>query len=149
MTNIAESKVSITSESKKLILGRFVEFINTASEQLATELIRPNAIFYVSGRPEPLHSLAIYLMIISMMRGGFSDIQWVLEEMVADGNKVAARFKIRGTHQGIFVGVPPTGKAITVQSMAYYRLADGQFVEEHGQPDMPGLLQQIGAMPIS
>lgn len=57
------------------------------------------------------------------MRGGFPDIQWTLEEMVAEGDKVAARFIMRGTHRGTFFGVPPTGKTIAVQAMNFYRLS--------------------------
>ncbi len=128
-------------------MGRFTEFINTASEKLASELIAPDATFHVPGRPEPMRGPAGYLAIIGMMRGGFPDIQWTLEEMVAEGDKVAARFTMRGTHRGAFLGVPPTGKAIAVQAMNIYRLRGGQFVEERGQPDMLGLLQQIGAAP--
>jgi predicted ester cyclase len=82
-----------------------------------------------------------------MMRGGFPDIQWTLDEMVAEADTVAVRFTMRGTHQGAFFGVPPTGKGVAVQSMAFYRLAGGKLIEEHGQPDMLGLLQQIGAVP--
>ena len=78
---------------------------------------------------------------------GFPDIQWTLEEMVAEGDKVAARFTMRGTHRGTFFGVPPTERLIVAQAMNIYRLSGGQFVEEHGQPDMLGLLQQIGAVP--
>jgi steroid delta-isomerase-like uncharacterized protein len=138
----------VTSEANKLTMHRFVEFINTASEKLAEELISPNAIFHVPGRPEPMRGPAGYLAIIEMMRGGFPDIQWTLEEMVAEGDKVAARFIMRGTHQGTFFGVPPSGKKIAVQAMNFYRLSDGKFVEERGQPDMLGLLQQIGAVPL-
>jgi predicted ester cyclase len=54
---------------------------------------------------------------------------------------------MRGTHRGPFFGVPPTGKPILGQSMAIYRLAGGQIVEENGLPDMLGILQQIGALP--
>jgi len=131
----------------KLVMYRFLEFINTASEILAQELISPNAVFHVPGRTEPMRGPAGYLAIIGMMRGGFPDIQWTLEEMVAEGDKVAARFTMRGTHRGTFFGVPPTGKTISVQAINIYRLSGGQFVEEHGQPDMLGLLQQIGAVP--
>jgi predicted ester cyclase len=94
-----------------------------------------------------LRGPAGYLEIIGMMRAGFPDIQWALEEMIAESDKVAARFTMRGTHQGIFFGVPPTGKKIAVQAMNIYRLSGGQFVEERGQPDLLGLLQQIGAVP--
>jgi steroid delta-isomerase-like uncharacterized protein len=137
----------MTTETNKLVMRRFTEFINTASEKLAAELIASDAIFYVPGRPEPLRGPPGYLTIIGMMRGGLPDIQWTLEEMVAEGDKVAARFTMRGTHRGTFFGVPPTGNPIVVQSINFYRLSGGQFVEEHGQPDMLGLLQQIGAVP--
>jgi steroid delta-isomerase-like uncharacterized protein len=137
----------MTPETKNLVMSRFVEFINTASEKLAAELIAPDATFHVPGHSEPLRGPAGYLAIIQMMRGGFPDIQWTLEDVVAEGDKVAARFTMRGTHRGTFLGVPPTGKTIAVQSMAFYRLSGGQFVEENGQPDMLGSLQQIGAVP--
>ena len=137
----------MSAEANKLTMRRFVEFINTASAGLAKELISPNAVFHVPGRPEPMRGPAGYLAIIEMMRGGFPDIQWTLEEMVAEDDKVAARFTMRGTHQGTFMGVPPSGKKITVQAMNIYHLSDGKFVEEHGQPDMLDLLQQIGAVP--
>ena len=136
-----------TPEANKQVMRRFVEFINTASEKLAAELIAPDAAFHVPGRPEPMRGPAGYLAIIAMMRGGFPDIQWTLEEMIAEGDKVAARFTMRGTHQGTFFGVPPTGKPIVAQAINFYRLRGGQIIEERGQPDLLGLLQQIGAVP--
>jgi predicted ester cyclase len=51
-----------------------------------------------------------YLTIIGMIRAGFRDIQWMLEELIAEGDKVAARFTMRGAHKGPFFGVPPSGK---------------------------------------
>ena len=136
----------MATENNKQLMNRFVEFINTASEELAGELISLDAIFYVPGQPEPMRGPGGYLAIIGMMRSGFPDIQWTLEDCVAEGEKVAARFIMRGTHQGIFFGVPPTGKSIKVQAMNFYRFSNGQIVEEYGQPDMLGLLQQIGAI---
>jgi predicted ester cyclase len=82
-----------------------------------------------------------------MMRGGFPDIQWTIDEMVAEPTKVAARFTMRGTHRGPFFGVAPTGKRITVQALNIYHLSHGQIVKEYGQPDMMALLQQIGGVP--
>jgi steroid delta-isomerase-like uncharacterized protein len=134
-------------EANRLTMSRFVDFINTASEELAQELISDDAAFFVPGRPDPVRGPAGYLEIIAMMRQGFPDIQWSLEETIAEEDKVAARFIMRGTHQGTFFGVPPTGRKIEAQAMNFYRLADGRFVEERGQPDLLGLLQQIGAVP--
>ncbi|MEJ1097126.1 MULTISPECIES: ester cyclase [unclassified Pseudoxanthomonas] len=137
----------MTTESNKQVMSRFLEFINTASEALADELISPDAVFHVPGRADPVKGPEGYLEIIAMMRSGFPDIQWSLEETIAEGDKVAARFIMRGTHKGPFFGVPATGKSIQVQAMNIYRLSDGKFVEERGQPDLLGLLQQIGAIP--
>ena len=137
----------MTTEANKIAMNRFTQFINTASQELAIELITPDATFHVPGRAEPMRGPEGYLAIIGMMRGGFPDIQWTLEEMIAENESVAARFTMRGTHRGTFFGVPPTGKSITVQAMNFYRFDDGKIVGEHGQPDMLGLLQQIGAIP--
>ena len=135
-------------EKNKQAMNRFVEFINTANQQLAEELISPAAIFYVPGQPEPMHGPAGYLAIIGMMRSGFPDIQWTLEDSVTEGDKVAARFTMRGTHKGTFFGSPSTGKPIVVKAMNFYRFVNGQIAEEHGMPDMLSLLLQIGAVTL-
>ena len=134
--------------NNKPIMHTFVQFINSASQKLAVELVSPDAVFHVPGRPEPVRGPGGYLEIIGMMRGGFPDIQWKLEEMIAEGDMVAARFTMRGTHNGAFFGVPPTGKKVEVQAMNFYRFSGGKIVEEHGQPDLLGLMQQIGAIPM-
>ena len=62
-------------------------------------------------------------------------------------HKVATRFMMTGTYNGTFFGVPPTGKESKVQALNFYRFANGQIIDEYAQPDMPGLLQQIGTVP--
>jgi predicted ester cyclase len=102
----------MTTETNKLTMHRFTEFINTASEQMAAELISPIAIFHVPGRDEPMMGPSSYLSVIAMMRAGFPDIQWTLEELIAEGDKIAARFTMRGTHQGAFSAFPrPAGRS--------------------------------------
>src|SRR5271169_4644081 len=91
-------EINITMENNKLTMQYFTEFINTASEKLAAELISPDAVFPVPGRSEPMRGPGGYLAIIGMIRAGFPDIQWTLEEMIAERDKVAARFTMRGTH---------------------------------------------------
>lgn len=134
-------------EANKAAMERFVEFINTASEQLAAALIAEDAVFFVPGQPDPLRGPGGYMTIIGMMRSGFPDVQWTLDETIAEDDKLAARFTMRGTHQGSFFGVPPSGKKIEVKTMNFYRFSNGQTVEEFGQPDLFGLMQQIGALP--
>src|SRR4029450_2281922 len=97
------------------------EFINTASPALAAELIAPSAVFHAPGMP-PLRGPDGYLGLLSMLRGGFSDVQWTLEDVVAEGDKVAARFTMRGTHLGTFFGAATTGKKIAVRALNSYSL---------------------------
>lgn len=137
-------------------MRRFVEFINTADETLGNELISNDAIFHVPNQSEPVNGVAGYIAIIGMMRSGFPDIQWTLEETIAEEDeaeagdiRIAARFLMRGTHRGDFFGVPATGKSIAVQAVNFYRLSNGKIVQERGQPDLLSLMQQIGAVPAS
>ena len=133
----------------KNFFKQFVEFINTADENLAQQLISPTAKFYVPGQVEPLIGPAGYLATIWMMREGFPDIQWYLEEIISENDKSAIRFTMIGTHNRTFFGVPPTGNSIKVQATNFYRLTDNQITEEYGQPDLLALLQQIGAVPTN
>lgn len=126
---------------------KFLQFINTADENLAQQLISPVAIFHVPFQADPLQGPQGYLAIIGMMRSGFPDIQWSIEEMIAENDKIAIRFTMKGTHKGTFFGVPATEKPIEVRAMNFYRLYDGKIIEEVGQPDLLGLLTQIGAVP--
>ena len=89
-------------ENNIQLMKRFVEFINTANVQLAQELISADAIFYVPGKSEPIHGPEGYLAIIGMMRSGFPDIKWSLEDKVVEENKVAARFIMTGTQRNFF-----------------------------------------------
>jgi len=135
-------------EANKFAMRRFTEFINTADQKLGEELIAADARFWVPGQRDSMRGLAGYMNVLGMMRSGFPDVQWSLEETIAEGDRIAARFTMRGTHDGTFFGFPATGRKIEVRAMNFYRLAGGKFVEEYGQPDLLGLLQQIGAVPV-
>jgi steroid delta-isomerase-like uncharacterized protein len=137
----------MSPQSTESVMSRFVEFINTADEGLAREVIAPDAEFHAPSHREPLRGPEGYLELIAMMRAGFPDVRWTLEETVTEGETVAARFTMRGTHQGEFFGIPASGKTISVQAMNFYYLADGKIVKERGQPDLLAVMQQIGAVP--
>ena len=138
----------MSTEANVLAMRRFTEFINTADQNLGEQLIAEDAQFWIPGQPEAMKGLAGYMNVLGMMRSGFSDVQWSLEETIAEGDRIAARFTMRGTHDGTFFGVPATGRKIEIRAMNFYRLAGEKFVEEYGQPDLFGLLQQIGAVPV-
>ncbi|MBI4581940.1 MAG: ester cyclase [Planctomycetes bacterium] len=69
------------------------------------------------------------------------------EDQIAEGDKVATRYTGTWTHRGEFMGIPPTGKDVTVTRIEILRIADGKFVEHWESFDQLGLLQQLGAIP--
>jgi steroid delta-isomerase-like uncharacterized protein len=76
-----------------------------------------------------------------------ADLRHTIEDMVAEGDKVATRMTSRGTHTGDFRGIAPTGKQFTVTGMDLFRIADGKIAEQWTNLDTLGVLQQLGVLP--
>jgi steroid delta-isomerase-like uncharacterized protein len=85
--------------------------------------------------------------LISSLRTAFPDLVCAIEDEIHEGDKFAANWTIHGTHQGLFLGNPPTGKPVAVQGLIFARLADGMIVEHWMLIDQFGLLQQLGIIP--
>lgn len=88
-----------------------------------------------------------YRQIYGMYVNAFPDFVITVEDMVAEGDRVMIRWRARGTHQGVLMGVPPTGKTVEMEGITFNRVADGKVVEQRENADMMGILQQIGAVP--
>ncbi len=80
---------------------------------------------------------------------GFSDGRFTIDDMMAEGDKVAVRYTRTGTHDGEYHGIPPTGKQINLPVAFFYRVAEGKIVEALGYSDSLALLQQLGVGPSS
>ena len=77
----------------------------------------------------------------------FPDVQWKVERMVAEGNKVVVWQKVQGTHTGQFHNIAPTGKAFVNTGIAFYEFKDGKIIYSHVQTDRLSFLQQLGVLP--
>ena len=86
---------------------------------------------------------------ISMFLSAFPDIQWSLDEQIAEGEKTVSRFAWTGTHRGEFLGIPPTGKPVRVWGVVMDVVKDGRLSESRIIMDTLGLLQQLGAVPAA
>ena len=84
----------------------------------------------------------------SMMRAAFPNLQVTIEDVISEGDRVAVRGEIRGTHQGELMGIPPTGKRVTVSLIDINRIENGKLTERWGQADMLGMMQQLGVVPV-
>jgi len=138
----------VTAESNKRIMERFTgEFLPTGDAALAEEFISQDIVMHFAGQQQ--RGRDTYLDIVAANSNAFPDLKWTVDHMVAEGDTVAVRYTMTGTHRGTFARVAATGKAVRAQSMAFYRLADGKIVEERAQLDMLSLLQQMGAVPAA
>ena len=81
------------------------------------------------------------------LRAAFPDIRYTVEDMIAEGDRVALRWSMHGTHGGEILGIPATGKQVTLTGLDIYRLNDGRLAEHWDQVDVMGLLQQLGVIP--
>src|SRR5260221_1378366 len=85
--------------------------------------------------------------VVMMLRTAFPDLHFTIEELVAEGDTVAGRVTLSGTHQGPLMGMAPTGRSVQQVSMHFVRFRDGKGVEHRAVRDDLGLMQQLGAIP--
>jgi steroid delta-isomerase-like uncharacterized protein len=85
--------------------------------------------------------------ILRGMRSAFPDMHWIVEEQLADGDRVLTRFVWTGTHRGEFLGVPPTGRSVSIWGMVIDRLVDGRIKDTRILMDTLSLMTQLGAIP--
>ncbi|HEY7591191.1 MAG TPA: ester cyclase [Candidatus Limnocylindrales bacterium] len=141
------SQVLTSTAENKATYRRFVEeVINEGRSDVVDELFSPAYVDHnrPPGAPEGLDGVRA---IPKMFRGAFPDVHFTIEQMVAEGDLVATLVTGRGTHQGPFMGIAPTGRQATWASMGFFRVAGGRIVEHWGSPDLLTLLIQLGAIP--
>ena len=131
-------------KNKALVRHYLEEIYNKKNVAAIDELMAPNLIVHAYGPPSDRES---YKQSVSMLLTGFPDYHLTVEDVVAEGDKVAVHFTWRGTHKGQFAGIAPTGKQVKVTAMTIHRIADGKVVETWGLVDRLGHMQQLGAVP--
>lgn len=85
-----------------------------------------------------------YKEFIRQFKAAFPDSTSETLDTIVEDDKIAVRYVNRGTHQGEFAGVPATGREVEIEGISIYRIADGRIAEEWAQPDMLGLMDQLG-----
>ncbi|MBA2285090.1 MAG: ester cyclase [Ktedonobacteraceae bacterium] len=138
----------MSCEENKAFVRRFVEeFWNQGNTTAADELMTADATIVLPGRGQV--SKEGFKAFAVTLRSAFPDWHSTVEEMIAEGNQVAERWTGRGTHQGEFQGISPTGRQVAVPGFVFYRVISGKISEFHGLFDGLGMLHQLGAMPSS
>lgn len=134
-------------EANKALMRRwYEEFWCKGNEAAVDELVAPN--FVDHQRPEGWPAGREGLKaLVREWRTGFPDMRETVEDLLAEGDRVAGRFTLRGTHRGPFLGLAPTGKRIEITGMDIVRIRDGRIVEFWYNEDTLGLFRQLSLLP--
>jgi steroid delta-isomerase-like uncharacterized protein len=137
-----------TKDLKALVRHFFEEWNKGKALAMAVvdETGAPNCVFHDSGGRDR-HGPKAIKQFVSEEFDAFPDQQYTIDDMVAEGNKVAVRFTFTGTHTGLVKGIPPTNKKVTVSGIMIDRVAGGKFVETWVRTDTLGFEQQLGLVP--
>lgn len=136
----------LSADENKTLHHRLLAAMNRDDLEAASALLAPDAINHnpVPGEPPGIAGLRYRL---AMLHTAFPDLRFVTEAIIAEGDTVATRGVLTGTHTGPFAGMPATGKAVRVSYIDMIRIVDGKLVEHWVQLDQLGMMQQLGAIP--
>jgi predicted ester cyclase len=139
----------MSAEENKALFRRLLDELNRGNLQIVDQVVDRDAILISPHLREPVRGRQAFKDAFGGAGIEALGLQYTLEQIFAEGDSVAARFVGRGTHRGEFEGVPGTGKPITMDVVAIYRVADSQIVEYRLSWDTLGFLQQVGAIPTA
>jgi predicted ester cyclase len=131
-----KEKMNMSAEENKALVRREQEELWNHSGNLdaAEELFAPD---YIEAAKQEAADF----------RRGFPDVVSTIEDLIAEGNNIVARWRSRATHQGEYMGIPPSGKEVEFTGISVYRIEAGKIAESWNVGDQLGLMQQIGAIP--
>jgi steroid delta-isomerase-like uncharacterized protein len=134
-----------TEENKALARRAVEETMNQRNWAVFDELHAPDYVCHLTWRT--IQGREPFKQVLSMLLTALPDLHLTIEDLFGgEGDRVVARYTYRGTHKGDFMGIPPTGKQVTVTGIAIMRIANGKILEEWINND---LMQQLGVVPAS
>lgn len=139
----------MSTEENKAIVRSYQAAYNTNNLNNLGEIVSADFLSHslAPGLPEGLQGGNL---MHQMAMAAMPDYKVTIEDVIAEGDRVVARFVVTGTHTGTeFLGLAPSGRKINVTGISIFRIADGKIAEHWANEDALGLLQQLGAIPTS
>ena len=134
-----------TEDNKAIIRSFYEEVFNQRNLALVDELCTTDHVFH--NPPTTLQGREAFKQLLSVYLTAFPDASFTVEDEIAEEDRVASRYTFRGTHQGELMGIPPTGKQVTVTGIIINRMVGGKSAEGWLNFDALGMLQQLGVIP--
>lgn len=136
----------MSTDDVKSLVRQYVQKVwNHGDSAALDDLTTPAFAYYLAGQPP--RNRTDMQQFIAMTHAAFPDWHVEIVDLIAEANTAAVRWQGQATHRGVFHGIPPTGKRVTVTGINLYRIADGKIAAEWEQTDSLGLLQQLGVLP--
>jgi predicted SnoaL-like aldol condensation-catalyzing enzyme len=137
------------SEANKNAVRRLVEEVwNKGNLPVADQLFAPIYNHHDTSSPDLGRGPESEKLRATLYRTAFPDIRLTIEDLIAEGETVTARWSCRGTHKGDLSGIAPTGKSFTITGTSTVRFASGKMVEGWINWDALGMMQQLGVVPV-
>jgi predicted SnoaL-like aldol condensation-catalyzing enzyme len=137
----------VSAEDNKALVRRFVDEVQSGGNiDLIDEICSSEFVNHSipPGIPPDCEGIKI---LTAMFRGAFPDSYFTVEDMVAEGDKVVTRKTFHGTHEGEFMGIPPSGRSVSMGLIDIVRISEGRVVEHWSEGDSLGMMQQLGVIP--
>jgi steroid delta-isomerase-like uncharacterized protein len=137
----------MSAQKNKALVRRFVDEVQSAGNiDALDEICSPDFVNHSAPPGVPSNCEGVK-QLTAMFRQAFPDSYFTVEDMMAEGDKVATRKTFHGTHQGEFMGILPTGQQVSMGLIDIVRIADGRVVEHWSMGDNLGMMQQLGIVP--
>src|SRR3989442_9035447 len=127
--------------NKRLVPRFFAEVLNKKDMTVAQQILAPDFVMYYPTVPEPLRGVPGLEQVHTTFMTAFPDWQFAVEEEIAEGEKVAARWSGSGTHRGDLMGIPPTGRRVTLTGISIFRFSRDKIAEDRVGADLLRLMQ--------
>jgi predicted ester cyclase len=134
-------------DANKALVRRWFAETDRGSDSVVDELCAPNYVDHSPPLPGMAPGSAGVRQANEALRAAFPDTVHIIEDQIAEGDKVVTRLRGRATFSGEILGIPPNGNLVEITGISIHRIADGKLVEHWANADLMGFMQQLGALP--
>jgi steroid delta-isomerase-like uncharacterized protein len=136
-----------STDANKAVVRRWFAETDKGNDAVVDELCAPNYVDHSPPLPGMPPGNAGVRQANEALRMAFPDTVHIIEDQIAEDDKVVTRLRGRGTFTGEILGIPPNGKLIEITGISIHRIVDGKLVEHWANADLMGFMQQLGAPP--